>query len=127
MQREFGRSLTGAFAPLAILLTASMIRTASADGLPPSTATELRPAQCDETASSRATHDAVGCARIIGYVAAGSDFAAGKKIGARLAPFAPLSGPIVTSVGTASESALPNSPPKQRLFFLRVGENDATR
>jgi hypothetical protein len=127
MQREFGRSLTGAFAPLAILLTASMIRTASADGLPPSTATELRPAQCNETASSRATHDAVGCARIIGYVAAGSDFATVENIGRRLKPFSPLSGPIVTSAGAASEPSLPNSPPKQRSFFLRVGQDDATR
>ena len=127
MQREFGRSLTGVFAPLAILLTASMIRTASADGLPPSTATELRPAQRDETASWRATHDAVGCARIIGYVAAGSDFATAEKIGGRLQPFSPLSAPVVTNAGNASEPTLAYSPPKQRSFFLRVGQDDATR
>src|SRR5271165_2381009 len=102
MQQGFGRSMSAALAPLAILLTVSLVHPASADSLSPPQVSGLRPAQCDEAAPSLGVAaDAIGCARIQGYVAAGSEFAAGERIGGRHAPFEPPSQPVVTSIGPA--------------------------
>jgi hypothetical protein len=125
MQRKVRRSLTGAFAPAAILLTSSFAFAAGADGLSPPPAANLRPAQCDDAVrDSVGAQDVAGCARISGYVAAGSEFAAGERIGGRPVPFAPPSAPIVTSVG-AAESSFANAPRTEDSFFLQVSHDPA--
>jgi hypothetical protein len=123
MQRKFRRSLTTAFAPAAILLTSSLAFAAGADGLSTPPVANLRPAQCDDAVrDSVGAQDVAGCARISGYVAAGSEFAAGEKIGGRLAPFAPQSAPIVTSVGAPDPSFAPRT---EGSFFLQVSHDPA--
>jgi hypothetical protein len=125
MQRKFRRSLTGAFAPAAILLTSSFAFAAGADGLSPPPSANLRPAQCDDAVGDSArAQDGAGCARISGYVAAGSEFAAGERIGGRPAPFEPRSAPIVTSVG-APDASLANAPRTEDSFFLPVSHDPA--
>ncbi len=123
MQDGSGRSMSGAVAPLAILLTMSLIHPASAGSLSAPQASGLRPAQCDEAAPSLgAAADAIGCARIQGYVAAGSEFAAGERIGGRHAPFEPPSQPVVTTIGPGPAVA----PTKVNPFLLEVS-HDGTR
>jgi hypothetical protein len=125
MQRKFRRWLTGAFAPVAIVLTSPIAFAASADGLSSPPAANLRPAQCDDAVrDSVGAQDVAGCARISGYVAAGSEFAAGERIGGRHVPFAPPSPPIVTSVG-AAESSFANAPRTEDSFFLQVSHDPA--
>jgi hypothetical protein len=125
MQRKFRRSLTGAFAPAAMLLTSSFAFAAGADGLSPPPAANLRPAQCDDAVrDSAGAQDVAGCARISGYIAAGSEFAAGERTGGRRAPFAPPSAPIVTSVG-GPDPSFANAPRTEGSFFLQVSHDPA--
>ena len=115
--------MSAALALLAILLTVSLIRPAGADSLPPPQVSDLRASQCDEAApSSGAAADAIGCARIEGYVAAGSEFAAGERIGGRHAPFDPPGQPAVTGVPPGPAVA----PTKVNPFLLEVS-HDGTR
>jgi hypothetical protein len=120
MQRKIDRSMTGALASLTIVLTASFTLAASADGLPRPPGAGLRPAQCDEAARASAlAQDAAGCARISGYVAAGSEFVAGEKIGGKPAlfdpPFAILTGVPLGALRTVGS------------FFLQVSHDDGAR
>jgi hypothetical protein len=120
MQRKFGRTLTDAFARVAILLTPFLAFQASAAELPPPPEANLRPAQCEDSVrASAGPQDVAGCARISGYVAAGSEFAAGERIGGRPVPFVAPSAPIVTSVG-ASEPSFANAPRTEGSFFLQA-------
>ncbi|MBV8103801.1 MAG: hypothetical protein JO223_04100 [Hyphomicrobiales bacterium] len=120
MQRKFERSTTGVLASLTIALTASFTLAASADGLPRPPGDGLRPAQCDEALRASASgEEAAGCARISGYVAAGSEFSAGEKIGGRPAPFeAPFA--ILMGVPLGALRTVGS-------FFLQVGHEDGAR
>ncbi len=118
MGRRFGRSILGAVAPLAALLTACVIDPAGAGGLAPSRDQDAgaRSAPCGGAAGE-------GCPRIRGYIAAGSDFAAGDRIGGRPAPFGPP--PFVRSVGDAGQAAADAI--NRGLFFLQVSHDDSVR
>src|SRR5271165_4316458 len=122
MQQGCGRSMSAALAPLAMLLTVSLFHPASADSLSPPQVSGLRASQCDEAPSPGAAADAIGCARIQGYVAAGSEFAAGERIGGRHTPFDPPSQPVVTGIGPGPAVA----PTKVNPFLLEVS-HDGTR
>ena len=119
MQRKFGRPVTGALASLAILIPGCLI--AAADGLKTSPNAD-KPPQCGTADQGlRANKDPVGCARIRGYVAAGSDFIAAEKIGGRPAPFEPPATPIVTSVGSLEPAPATGAP------YLEVSHDDGVR
>ncbi len=77
MRVRFGRWMSGALAPLAALFAAFVVAEAGADGLAPSAtpADALRHCSADQN-----------CVRISGYVAAGSDFTDGGKIGGTSGP-----------------------------------------
>ncbi len=114
--------MSAALAPLAILLTVSLFHPASADSLPPPEVSGLRASQCDEAApSSGAAADAIGCARIQGYVAAGSEFAAGERIGGRHSPFDPPGQPVVTGIAPGPAVA----PTKVNPLLLEVSHDGA--
>ena len=120
MQRKFERSMTGVLAPLTIALTASFTLAASADGLPPPPGDGLRATQCDKAVRASASgEEAAGCARISGYVAAGSEFAAGEKIGGRPAPFEPPFA-ILTGVPLGALRTVGS-------FFLQVSHDNGQR
>jgi hypothetical protein len=118
MQLEFETSFTVALALLGLLWAGSL---ASAETLQPTSGGGQRGASC-ETAEK----GAAGCARIRGYIAAGSEFTSGEKVAAAPSPFAPLFAPIVTSVGSA-ESAAVSLPPRIGAFFLQVSHGDGLR
>ncbi len=120
MRRRFERSMAGAVAPLAALLTASLVNPAGAGGLAPSPDPDAgaRPTQCDGAAGQ-------GCAHISGYIAAGSDFAAGKRIGGRPALFAPPAPPLVTAIGAAGHAAADAI--NRGLFLLQASHDDGAR
>ena len=121
MQRKIDRSTAGALASLTIVLTVSFTLAASADGLPPPPWAGLRPAQCDEAArASASAQDAAGCARISGYVAAGSEFAAGEKIGVKPAPFESPFAPILTGIPLGALRTVGS-------FFLQVSHDNGLR
>ncbi len=126
MQPKFGRSMAGGVGPLALLLTVSLIGRAGADSLSLPQGTALRAAQCDEAESGLgATRDGGGCARISGYVAAGSEFVAGKKIGGRLSLFEPPLSAILSSVGAPPPSR-PDAP-RTEGSFLPDASGEQTR
>jgi hypothetical protein len=118
MQREFEIPLKAALALLALLLAGSL---ASAGALQPTPGDGERAASCGTAEKGTA-----GCARIRGYIAAGSEFASGEKVAAAPSPFEPLFAPIVTSVGSA-ESAAVSLPPKIGAFLLQVSHDDGLR
>jgi hypothetical protein len=120
MQRKFERSMTRMLASLTIVLTTSFTLAASADGLPRPPGDGLRPARCDEAVRASASGgEAVGCARISGYVAAGSEFTAGEKIGGKPGPFEPpfdiLTGVPLRALRTVGS------------FFLQVSHDNGAR
>jgi len=120
MQRKIDRSMTGVLASLTIVLTASFTFAARADSLPPPPGDGLRPAQCDKAVrASASAQDAAGCARISGYIAAGSEFAAGEKIGGRPAPFEPPFA-ILTGVPLGALRTVGS-------FFLQVSHDNGAR
>jgi hypothetical protein len=120
MQRKFERSMTRVLASLTIVLTASFTLAARADGLPTPPRAGLHADQCNEAVRASASgEEAVGCARISGHVAAGSEFAAGEKIGGRPGPFEPpfaiLTGAPLGALRTVSS------------FFLQVSHDNGAR
>lgn len=123
MQRKSGRLVRSALASLTILIPGCLI--AAADGVKTSPNADPPPPQCGAADQGlRANKDPVGCARIRGYVAAGSDFIAGEKIGGRPEPFEHPAVPIVSSVGSL-EPAPGGAPP--RAPFLKVSHDDGVR
>jgi hypothetical protein len=121
MQRKIDRSMTGVLASLTIALTASFTVAANADSLPPRPGVGLRPAQCDTAVRTSASgEDVAGCARISGYVAAGSEFAAGEKIGGKPAPFESPFAPILTGIPLGALRTVGS-------FFLQVSHDNGLR
>jgi hypothetical protein len=122
MQVKFEKSLTGAQAALAVLVAVCLMSQANADGLQPSRDSDGRDARCATANSGSAP---AGCARISGYIPAGSEFSTGRKIGGRKAAFAPASAPVVTSVGPYLPGPVDSA--LQGLFFLQVSHDDGAR
>jgi hypothetical protein len=125
MQQEFGRPVRVALAFLAVLIPGCIAAMARADGLTPSPDAGRRPAQCggaDQDPS--ANQDPVGCARIRGYIAAGSDFKPGQKVGGLASPFDAPAPPIVKSVGV-SEPLPIDAPASGGSFLLQVSHDEA--
>ena len=120
MRGRFGRSILGAAPPLAALLAACLIGQASAGGLSPSPDEDsgARQAQCRGGAAE-------GCARIRGYIAAGSDVSAAETVGGRPAPFGPPSPPFMSSVDAAGRAAADAI--NRGLFFLQASHDDGLR
>lgn len=124
MQPKFGRSVTGAFASLAVLLMGGLPALAGSDSL--TDAEQLSPQCANVDQDPATTNDLIGCARIRGYIAAGSDFTAGEKIGGRSALFKPPAPPIVTGAGSAEPMPL-DTPPTRDPRFLQVSHDDGVR
>ena len=118
MQLEFQNSSTAALALVGLLFAGSL---ASAGALQPAPGDGQRGASC-----GTADKGTAGCARIRGYIAAGSEFTSGEKVAAAPSPFEPLFAPIVTSVGSA-ESAAVSLPPRIGAFLLQVSHDDGLR
>ena len=109
MRRKFERS---AVAPLAVLLTVSLIGPTKAGDLTPSPdgATSLRAAPCGDAKQ--------GCARIRGHIPAASELAGVDTIGGRQAAF----GPPPFDVGGQAADALGRG-----LFFLQTSHEETAR
>jgi len=98
MRRRFEGS---AVAPLAVLLTVSLIG--------PAKAGDLTPSPCGDVKQS--------CARIRGHIPAASDFAGADTIGGRAAAFAPFD-----AAGQAAADALGRG-----LFLLQASHEETAR
>ena len=113
-----------ALAPVAVALAALWIGSARADGLQPSREAGRHDVRCRNVdRDAGLAGEPAGCVRIRGYVAAGSDQAAGAS--RPPSPFEPLIRPVVTGIGLVAVpigSALGQVP-----FFLPVRENDQLR
>jgi hypothetical protein len=118
MQRDFQNSSTVSLALLGLVWAGSL---ASAETLQPTSGGVQRGASCETAEKGTA-----GCARIRGYIAAGSEFTSGEKVAAAPSPLGSLFAPIVTSVGSA-ESAAVSLPPRIGAFFLQVSHDDGLR
>ena len=114
-----------ALAP-AVLFAACSIGTASADGLQPSRDLGRHDLRCNTgDRDAGLAGEPAGCVRIRGYVAAGSDHAAGAGFIRPPSPFEPLIRPVLTGIGVVAApigSALGQVP-----FFLPARENEQLR
>jgi hypothetical protein len=117
MRRGLERSAKGAIAPLAVLVTISVIGPAGAAGLPPATDGVTRAPQCSEAAE--------GCARIRGHIPATSERAGVETLGGRPAGFGPPSAPFVSGFSAAGQAAA--DAVSRGLFFLQVSHDETAR
>lgn len=107
MRRTFERSTRGAAAPLAVVLTISMIG----------------PAQAGDAMGLPASRCSAGedCPRIRGHIRAASERAGVETIGGRAATFRPPPSPFVAAIGAAGQAAADTL---NRLFFLQQVSHD---
>ncbi|MBV9289892.1 MAG: hypothetical protein JO288_19120 [Hyphomicrobiales bacterium] len=109
----------------AALLAAVWACAASADGLQPSRDFSRHDARCRNADRDASADEPAGCARIRGYIPAGSDPGGAARVERPPSPFEPLIRPVVTGIGVVAApigSALGQVP-----FFLPARENDQIR